>query len=239
MCANLGHTRENNYFSELGFCCLLIKNFLQEYCDGNVENLITFPFSKIISSKKYGDIGKRGGKKKTATIENTQLAKAIFFLLYGEMLPELAVDVLFSYKSNKISPYRARLIFQRENIFGDDETLKTFNNVFADDKYLQFRKRLESFHFKLQTIGNFVLLHREMFNIEINCCDNINEDMSYACKVLFEGKTLNFQKIFLNPQDDNLKNIFVQDVMKYIEKVEKIIDQRANNICLKIKEKIK
>ena len=249
----LNHLQENNYFSELGFCCILIKNFLQKYCENKIKKIKDFPFSKIISDKSYGDIGKKGGKKKTATIENTQIAKAIYFVLFAETLEDLSTTTLFSYKSNKIAPYKSTLIFQGYNIFGDDETLKTLKNIFKDKKYSTFIQKVANFQLKIQTIGNFILFPADKINNNSTIDTSIItyllklktiDDDFYKLNLLEEinelnKKNLDFKDIFLNQQSDNLKDIFVQYAETYIEIAEKLIEIRANKIISLLIEKLK
>ncbi len=145
---------ENNYFCELGYCCVMAQEFVKNYCKGDVNNLFDFSFLKIIGDEKFGDISKSGGKKRSACVANTKIAKAIYFILLGEMLPNLSVEDLFE----KSIHYKGVYLNKFSTLFSEDYSLKTINNIFCEDVFTDFREKIFHFYHKCNTIGNFLLL---------------------------------------------------------------------------------
>lgn len=161
---------EDNYFCELGYCCVLVKDFVKHYCNNDVANLFDFSFLKILDDEKFGDVGINGGKKKYASVANSKIAKAIYFIIFAEMIPKLSVEDLFG---NSLY-YKGVFLNEFSTLFSEDYSLKTINNIFSKDKYEKFRKRIASFYNKINTIGNFIILPNLPIKKEENNYKNIN-----------------------------------------------------------------
>lgn len=143
-----GNFQENNYFSDLGYCCVLVKKFLNIYCQNDISKLGEFNFLRIVDDSEFGDVGKSGARKKKASVSNTQIVKAIFFLLYGDKFT-FSFDELYS----KIPLYKLN---QFDVLFGEDYELKTLNNILKDEKYKIFLEKVRIFYQKINSVGNFM-----------------------------------------------------------------------------------
>ena len=237
MRANGVQFQENNFFCELGYCCLLIKDFIKEYCENDIERLVSFSFLDVIGHKKYGDVGKAGGKRKFATAENTKLAKAIYFLLYADKLEKFSVKELF-----ENSKYCSGVLINSFSIlFGEDYSFKTLVSVFEGDEYSSFLKKVCSFYHKVNTIGNFVLLP----NVQI-CEDKcFGESREYLDSYLETVKNdvgfvprYKFVDLLRNKANNEYKKEFIEYANNYIDMAEKMIEKRAVSIISDLKNKL-
>lgn len=95
----------------------LVKEFIAEKLDGNIDNLRDFDLSTLHDDSKYGDYD----------ISRANIAKAIMSLVFGGDWPELSVDTINHYD------YRLEPICHYQNLFGANimdvyfKGLKNFN----------------------------------------------------------------------------------------------------------------
>ena len=284
---------ENNYFCELGYCCVMAQEFVKHYCQGDVSNLSNFSFLKIIGDEKFGDIGKTGGKRKFACVANTNIAKAIYFILFAEKLPNLSVEDLFE----KSIYYKGVYLNNFSTLFGEDYSLKTINKIFSEEDYAYFREKISNFYQKCNTIGNFIILpelrtqkgerinknyeladFNSFFNVFLDELNKVFEDSTekdiglaqlikenefyfdsyYIDMNIRDFCSLNLvqdyitdeffsSQVFKNPltfsdinqeSNKNLKSEYVKFATIYMEKVEKIIDNRSQYIISVLKDKL-
>lgn len=161
----------------------LIKDFVDKFCDEEIEKLKDFSFlnlrmdgkfrqEEFLTSIETNDIYKYGGyfhdlknDKYTShqdknDYDDMNLIRAINYLLYADKLPELEwKDLDWEYKNNQrdYNDYKYR-----------GETINTFNILINESNYKEFFKDIEGgkelitdidkFLYKVFTIGNFMLL---------------------------------------------------------------------------------
>lgn len=200
-----GIFQEKNFFSELGYCCVFISTFISKYCQNNIKNLSNFNFLQIIDDKEYGDVGKSGGKKKRATVQNTKLAKIIYFLLMGEKLNLSLIELL---KKDFIC--QGFLLCQFSTLFSEDYSLKTLKKILFEPEYANFFELIKKFYENVNTIGNFIFLP-DLNNIE-------NYKVEHYDLLLNE-----LRKVFINYKNKN------ENLSKYIDEYNFYFDSDTIN----------
>lgn len=129
---------EENKELDFNNCKELLTRFINDHLVGDIDKLHHFTFTKLITCKKYG------ASKHSFDSDNTNLANAIYFLLWGEELPELEFREIGTGKK-----YRG-------------DTLNTFNTLLKGiDRYnpdKEFLTNVYKFKGKYVSIGNFMLM---------------------------------------------------------------------------------
>ncbi|MEW4328840.1 hypothetical protein Q0N12_19475 [Rossellomorea marisflavi] len=135
---------------DLKACRELLLTFLDEKWKGDTQPLSTFDFSSLKGNKKYGCRGRK------FDCDDTDLARAIYYLVWGDLLPYLTLDTL------KRKWYRGDTLNSFHTMFGKEVTSDGSQKRFwGVEKYfpdLALKKSVERFHQTYHTIGNFVPL---------------------------------------------------------------------------------
>lgn len=128
---------DNNELDLLN-CKKLIIDFINDHLNGDVEKICLFSFAQLKNCKKYGSSGQGFDS------DDTNLANAIYFLIWEDKLPELEFDQIGTGKK-----YRG-------------DTLNTFNTLLNGiDKYYPDKELLSlvnEFKGKYVSLGNFMLM---------------------------------------------------------------------------------
>ena len=123
----------------------IFNNFTDKYLHGNIEELRTYDFSKVIS-KEYGN------GKSYADGDCTKIAYAIYYLLWKDKQIPLFTESNFEKLTNS---YSGDTINTFNTLFGkEDSARKKIQAIFSEDE----QKIVEDFKILYQTIGNFYVL---------------------------------------------------------------------------------
>ena len=218
-----GTFQENNYFCDLGYCCVLIKNFLRLYCQNDINKLSNFDFLRVIEDQEFGQVGKSGGRKKGALAQNTKIVKAIIFLLFADKLM-LSYNNLFEKNSN----YKIFLLNQFDILFSEDYSLRTIKKIFVEPNYKNFIDKISLFYQKVNSIGNFIILP-DLDKIDFLSSTETN---TVSRKIPYSDVFLNeLEKVFVSAEDKNksLAN-FVKENEVYFDS--SFIDKNLYNFCV-------
>lgn len=128
----------NNCEIDLLNCKKLITDFINEHLNGDIEKIRLFSFNRLKDCKKYG------APNQSFDSDNTNLANAIYFLIWKDKLPELEFGQIGTGKK-----YRG-------------DTLNTFNTLLNGiDKYSpgkEFLTIIYEFRDIYVSLGNFMLM---------------------------------------------------------------------------------
>lgn len=126
----------------------IIKDFSSDYLNGDLSRLANFDFARLKTDKKYGCPGRN------FDCDDTNLIRAIFFILYNDIYPELSfIDIGTGRK------YRGDTINTFNSIFGTyDEYSKTTAGLVFSRANESLVSKAMKFHSTYHTLGNFILL---------------------------------------------------------------------------------
>lgn len=65
-------------------CIKLIRSFIDEKLDGNIENFLNYDLDQLENDEKYGGFDP----------DNSKIANAIYVVLWGDKIPDLNYDAL-------------------------------------------------------------------------------------------------------------------------------------------------
>ena len=146
---------------DLEACRELVRNFIDETFKGDIQQLTTFDFSRLKGNVTYGCKGRR------FDCDDTDLARAIYYLVWGDTLPDLHLDAL------KRKRYRGDTLNSFHTMFGKEVTSDGISRRFKGvEKYLSdqpLRETVNRYHQTYHTVGNFIplpniKLERHTFN---------------------------------------------------------------------------
>lgn len=123
----------------------LILQFIDEKLDGNIENLSNFDLLQLINDRKFGC------NKRSFDCNDTNIARAIYVIIFEDVWPEL------SYKSFVSKKYRGDTINTFGTLFGeiDNDVIKGFDKIAKDS---DLRPKVLDFYSTYHTIGNMMVL---------------------------------------------------------------------------------
>ncbi len=154
----------------------LINDFINsKYLNGDVNQLQYFPFSNLENDKYFGC------PNRSFDEDDTNLARAVMYIVWFNKLPELTYDEIGSGKR-----YRGDTINTFNSLFGKEDQHKQY----VDDENIN--KTIDDFKKKYVTIGNFMLLpNYDVYNKKgiksINCYRGVGSGWyDYFDKFLFE-----------------------------------------------------
>jgi len=129
----------------------LIKNFVDERLNKNIDNLGKFNFTGLEGNETYD-----GCPKGSFDADNTKLAKAIYYVIWKDELPDLkTIEDIGTGKK-----YRGDTLNTFTTLFGKKENEETFysraQKFGSDDD--EFKELVSQFRSEFLTIGNFMLL---------------------------------------------------------------------------------
>ena len=145
----------------------LLLDFIREKLDGDLERIRTFDFKSLRGSEKYGCPGRR------FDCDDTELARAVYVILWEDFLPDLSMDTLGDGKK-----YRGDTMNSFHTMFGRE--IPERPGFYAGlEKYgpsEELRERVREFGNRYcGTIGNFVVLpNLYAENTTLNCCRGTN-----------------------------------------------------------------
>lgn len=85
--------------------------FVNKYLDGNIDNIVSFPLSKLYHDKEFGCPSDR-----RFDFDDTELMRCIYVLIFSDIWPGLSLDTLANYS------YRG-------------DTMNTYNTLFGRPEY--------------------------------------------------------------------------------------------------------
>lgn len=196
---------------DLDWCREMISCFSHEYLDDNIMNMASFDFSLIGNDAKYGCPGRY------FDADNTNIANAIYYLIWAHELPEISFNEIGIGKK-----YRG-------------DTMNTFNTLFLGAaKYSEeeeYKSKVAEFKRIYTTIGNFIL----MPNISImigNSTRTINTYRGSNCWRDYFDRYLKELKYCLekaNCADASLSNLIAKNIF-YFKDIDTITKYLKVNI---------
>lgn len=131
----------------------LIKDFVDEYLHGDINELWLFDFKQLKGNRKYGSCN-----GSSFDSDNTRLTRAILVVTFNGAWPN------FDEESMRLATYRGDTINSFHTLFGGTLNDGNFEgtNKFKVDIHL--RKQVKRFYHLYSTIGNFVPLPNRMVN---------------------------------------------------------------------------
>lgn len=125
----------------------LIKDFVEQKLDGDINRLIDFDFKKLDKDEKYGDC--RGF---AFSVEKTNIMKAIMSVAFGDLWPGLSQDSLDNYT------YNVTHINQMHYLFGANILDQYFKGMQELHPTKEQHERAVRVSHLLDTIGNLWVL---------------------------------------------------------------------------------
>lgn len=120
----------------------LMKEFIEEKLDGNINRLRDFDLSTLKDDPKYGDYD----------ISRSNIAKAIVSLVFGGDWPELTVDTINHYD------YRLEPICHYQNLFGANIMDKYFKGMMNFNPSEELHQRAVKCAHMTYNLGNLIVL---------------------------------------------------------------------------------
>lgn len=135
----------------------LIKEFTDEFLEGNINKLKTFCFENLQGNKKYGNYGATSGKR-SFDCDDTELARSIYCVVWGYIFNIKAEDI-GPWNSNK-TPYRGDTMNSFKTLFGNDKNAGFAYRAkfYGIDEDVKLWKNIMGFKYQYHTIGNFILI---------------------------------------------------------------------------------
>lgn len=137
--------RKTQYYKE---SIKLIKNFINEFLEGDINRLKTFCFDNLKRKKKYRRPSIINGQW-NFDCDDTDLARAIYCVVWGHIF-DLKANEIGAWNSDRI-PYRGDTMNSFNTVFGKCLYRAKFYGLENNTKILEFRE-------KYHTIGNFILI---------------------------------------------------------------------------------
>lgn len=133
---------------DLAFSKNLFRMFVDEYLKGDVYSFLDFDFASLRHDKQFGCNGRN------FDCDDTNLTRAICFLLWGEIFPDMTLSDIGTgkkYRGDTLNTFRTVLgtYFPEQNSCLGIERSNAPENL---------RKMSVKFHTAYHSIGNFILL---------------------------------------------------------------------------------
>lgn len=147
-CARLKREREEEFRLKTSgeYARCLLKDFIREHLDGNIDNILNFDFGTLKEDKKYGPI------KGPGMVVNFAIVKSIAEVAFRDYWPDLNVETLDEYQ------YQVSNLIQYQRLSGariQKGWFKTIKEYFPQDEGLA--EMSEALHSLTGCIGNFVV----------------------------------------------------------------------------------
>ena len=158
-------------------CIELVKSFIAEKLNGNIWNFLNYDLDLLENDEKYGGYDP----------DNSKIANAIYFLLWGDEVPNLTFDELGkSYRGDTLNSFHTLMGHPTED----------FTNFLGIQKYTDNEKIIamaKEFHKKYHTIGNMMVLPNNSLevngkNYTLNTARSLSPWYDYFDKFLLEIK---------------------------------------------------
>ena len=149
-----------NMKTNIDTCKQIVTEFINsKYLNGDINKLISFSFSDLYDDNYFGC------KNRYFDEDDTDLAKAIMYLIWFDKIPDLAFDDIGTGKN-----YRGDTLNTYNTLFGrNNQYEKYITNSSLKALILQFKK-------KYVTLGNFMLMPNitKQSQKSINCYRGFN-----------------------------------------------------------------
>lgn len=123
-----------------------IKDFVATYLNGDIDNLLDYPLSKLKQDRKFGCPGR------TFDCDDTEIIRHIYIALYGDVWPNLTLDSLKSYD------FRGDTLNTYNTMFGRPTDLTVHPGLDRFDVTDSLRQKVATFRVRYSHIGNMVVL---------------------------------------------------------------------------------
>lgn len=134
--------------NDLETCVSLVRDFQIEKLGNNLDNLEKYNLYNTLYDKKYGELQNIGNPEKFDP-DNSEIAKAIYFIVWHKQLPEIELSQIGTGKL-----YRGDTLNTFNTLFG--KNYKRLNEFGSSNSILMQKvKEFEQLYF---CIGNFILL---------------------------------------------------------------------------------
>lgn len=181
-------------------CIKLIRDFIDEKLEGDIERIKDFNFNELREDKKYGCT--YYNKNKGFDADDTILARAIYCVVWGDTLPDINFNDIGTgknYRGDIINSFNT--LFSRNlnkklsNIRNNNYTVLEIGNenksfIVEDEK---LKENIIEFHKLYRTIGNMALLPNKS-----NKNNNINQYRGVRWKDYFDKFLLELRLYFLS-----------------------------------------
>lgn len=136
--------------TDLFQCCNLLKDFISEKLDGDIENFKQYNFLLLENDKKFGRCSEFGTGFDP---DDTEIARAVYYLIFSNKVHDTDLDFSFS-DIGTHKKYRGDTLNTFNTLFGEnmERAVKYSNNDTA------FIKEVEQFKNKCYVLGNFTML---------------------------------------------------------------------------------
>lgn len=130
----------------------LIKDFVNDYLDGDINKLVTFDIKQLQGNKKYG-----GCNGSSFDSDNTNIVRAVLAVVFENVWPDLDEDSItrMDYRGDTINTFNTMFGPRLKN--GE---FQGFSLVAPNDENAV---RIEKFYHTYTTIGNFVILPNKRY----------------------------------------------------------------------------
>lgn len=127
----------------------LLRRFIQERLDGEIDGLADFDFRELENHPLFGC------PERTFDVDNSNLANAIYILLWGDQFPNCNGDTIGIGR-----PYRGDTMNTFHTMFGRpiDGAAEYFAGLEKYEPSNNLREQARKFHHLCRNIGNFILL---------------------------------------------------------------------------------
>ncbi|MBQ2769596.1 MAG: hypothetical protein IJF44_06460 [Clostridia bacterium] len=130
------------------FCRNLINNFVIQYLKGDIFNFLDFDFETLMQDKKYGC------PNRSFDCDDTNLARAICYLLWKDVYPKLTLQDIGTGRM-----YRGDTLNTFNTVLGSYLPEKqTSKGILTSGATNEMHILVNQFHRTYHTIGNFILL---------------------------------------------------------------------------------
>ena len=192
----------NKYKTDIGTCKNIITEFVNsKYLNGDINKLVSFSFSDLCDDNYFGCKGRFFDE------DDTDLARAIMYLIWFNKIPDLTFDDIGTGKN-----YRGDTLNTYNTLFGRNNQYKKYiTNSSLENTILEFKK-------KYVTLGNFMLMpnitkqgkksincyrgvgsgwydYFDIFLNELNKCLNKFDGNDAVLSMLIEENDFYFKKI--------------------------------------------
>lgn len=132
----------------LFFCKKVISDFVKEYLKGDISALADFDFALLQDDIRFGCNGRH------FDCDDTNLARAIYYMLWGDIFPDISLSDIGSGKK-----YRGDTLNTFNTVFGTYNLEKqTCMGIEKSNSPKDVCRLVNIFHANYHSIGNFILL---------------------------------------------------------------------------------
>lgn len=185
----------------------VIERFADKYLDGNIDDIVSFPLSRLYCDKEFGCPNDR-----RFDFDDTNLMRAIYVLIFSDFWPGLTFDSLENYA------YRGDTMNTYNTMFGKPDYSKCIMHPGLDrfNPSNELKEKVVDFRLnRYNLIGNMVVLPNVEFESEtINRYRGCNHTHDFFDRFLLDFKAV----LTKNPEADEKLCHLVDVNTEYLDK---------------------